>query len=114
MPWISDSEFKAKHKAHIASAWWKLFRQNALAHFKYKCVVCGTDYERKGFSKYQLIVDHKRYKDAQGNLIFGKETFGDVRICCPPHNQKGVRSDASMNEWRKSYRWLKAFLWFIK
>src|SRR5947207_382150 len=103
MPWISDAEFKAKHTAHLASAWWDLFRANALAHSKYRCCVCRTDYERRGFKRWQLQVDHKRYKRPDGTLIFGTETFSDVRVCCPLHHGKGVRTDRAMDQWRTSY-----------
>jgi hypothetical protein len=120
MPWISDAEFKAKHKAHLASGQWRLFRTNALMHFNFNCTVCGRNYERTGISRQQLQIDHKRYwipnpaNPKNRILIFGKETFGDVRVVCPPHHGKGVRSDASMTEWRKSYRWLKGFVWVFK
>lgn len=97
-------DFHARHRAWISSNEWKAFRRRALAHYRYRCAVCRLDYS---VSPWQLIVDHKRYwKD--GRLIFGRETFADVRVLCPSHNLKGVHSDTFFRQWRNSYLFLKA------
>jgi hypothetical protein len=50
-------------------------------------------------------VDHRRYyKD--GELIFGKETFADVRLVCGRHNGRGVRSDWIIHEDAKAGLWI--------
>jgi hypothetical protein len=111
MSWVSDAEFKRRHAAATSGPLWKEFRQRALAYYKYRCAVCGFDYVRRGFGKYQLQVDHRTYRDKKGDFVFGKESLAQVRLLCPDHHGKGISSDAAIGEYRKSFRWLKAILW---
>src|SRR5205807_1853538 len=98
---LTDAQFKGEHFRRITSPdWRRRFRPAAIKHYGDRCAVCGLEYEKRGFNRWQLIVDHKRYwKD--GKLIFGRETMDDVRVLCPDHNRKGVQSDFAISEWRK-------------
>ena len=107
---LPPGEFHRLHKAHIASAWWKDFRRRFLEYAGYRCSVCGFDYLEHGYSKWQLITDHKLYWK-NGKIIFGHETFDNVRCVCPGCNRKGVRSDATVRSDRKAYWYFKALLW---
>lgn len=110
---LSDAEFKRLHSQHIASEWWRdTFRPAALRHYGFKCAECGKEYEKRGISGWRLIVDHRRYwKD--GRLIFGHETFADVRLLCPPHNRKGVRKDEVLAISRMTHLLWKCTVWLI-
>jgi len=91
MPRLSDAEFKRLHKKHINSREWKAFRTRFLIS--------------KGLPLW-YHVDHKRYwKD--GTLIFGHETFDDVRGLPPNRHRKGVHSDWSIEQDAKSEWWLR-------
>lgn len=82
-------DFHAIHAQHIASAWWKAFAHSVRVQKKWKCDGCG----QRGW-----IVDHKRYYLPNGKLIFGYETFDDVRLLCNRCNTKGVRTDAQVKQ----------------
>src|SRR5438552_2011456 len=109
---LSDAEFQRLHRQWIASQAWKDFRRTALAHYHFRCAICGFGYTQSGISKWQLIVDHRRYW-SDGTLIFGRETCADVRLLCPGCNRKGIRSDASIRRDRTAYRWHRAILWLL-
>jgi hypothetical protein len=111
---LSDAEFARCHAGHLASAWWRtVFRPQALAHYRYRCAVCGMAYQRLGYAPAQLIVDHKRYwKD--GQLIFGHETFEDVRLMCPFDNRQGIRSDSVIRVQRRVYLLSRSIAWLVK
>lgn len=111
--WLTKDEFRRLHRQHVNSDGWKQFRRRFLEHAGYRCAVCGFDYASRGHSKWQLNVDHRFYwKD--GRLIFGRETFADVRCLCPDHHLKGVRDEYSVGQHRGAYRSLKAVRWILR
>ncbi len=115
MPWkhksLSDAQFRGEHFRRITSPDWRhTFRPATLRHFAYHCAVCGLDYEQRGITRWQLQVDHKYYRK-NGQLIFCRETFDDVRVVCPTHHPKGTRSEFTMGEDRAAYRDLKILTW---
>lgn len=110
---LSDAEFQQAHAAHIASRGWRDFRKEALAHFGYRCAVCRFDYRERGYSRRQLVADHKRYWK-QGELIFGRETFADVRILCPACHRQGIHSDDAIHHRRRVHLRSKLLCWSLR
>ena len=93
---LPDWEFKKLWRARVYSPeWTEKFAPAAREHFKWKCCQCG----KRGW-----IVDHKYYWK-NGKLIFGHETYDDVRLLCGDCNVKGVRSDAQVQRDAKDGQW---------
>ena len=90
MPYLSDAEFRRRHREWISSPEWKAFREKARAHHKaprnYHC-------------------DHRLYWK-NGQLIFGHETFDDVRFLPPRLHGKGIHSDFMIRQDEKAMFWL--------
>ena len=110
MIYPSDAEFWRLHTANRKTDRYRMLRKELIEKAGGRCCVCGLDYLKNGYGKWQLQADHKRYRDSRG-LIFGREKASDFRIVCPDHHGKGIRSDASMSSWAADYRWLRVISW---
>jgi hypothetical protein len=104
--WVSDAEFWRRHAANRRTARYRDARKAAILRDP-RCAVCGTAYLKK-YSKWQLRRDHKRYRDASGNLIFGRESEADFRLVCPGCDRKGARGDSQIRDARSTRRFMDA------
>src|SRR4051794_20849222 len=100
MAYLSDRDFWAAHAANRQTARYRALRTQKLEKVKFRCSVCGLDYLKRGYTKWQLQRAHRRYRDAFGRLIFGRETLSDFRVLCPDCHTKGISSDYSIDLWR--------------
>lgn len=99
---LTKEEFSRRWRLWIQSSDWQAFRLRAFAYFGSHCAVCDSDW--RGVCPLQL--HHLTYYK-RGELIFGHETFNDVRPLCERHHPKGKLSLYGIKLSRKAYRWRK-------
>lgn len=110
MVWHTEAEFRTAHQANRHTPVYRELRRKKLRSVWWRCCVCSWWYLLR-HAWYELQMDHKRYHDEAGELIFGKETLADFRVCCPRHHLKGVNTDETVLAQRRGIG--RALAWFV-